>query len=394
MKIAILTSGRLPVPATKGGAVETKLDYILDYNAQHHIFDITTFSVIPDIKINKNTKDNHYIHFSLSSLSSKIQRKIYKFFNSSPYYDEVIEFFLYKCIRHIKKDHYDCIIIANRPGFVLKFTRLMDTKIILQINNDYLNINTPKAREIKERCSLIIACSNYLNERASKIPCIQEIPVKTVHNGIDIKRFVDAEPIPRHSLRLSQEDFVVFFSGRLTEEKGILELIRSIKGIREIPKIKLVIAGASFYGNDDKATPYINKLRKEAEEIKDKVLFTGFINYKHIPSYLKMADVIVVPSLWEEPFGLTVLEAMASGVPLIASRCGGIPEICEGVSLLIDRKNICKEIKESIIFIYNNPEEAKYMANMAQKRSWEFDKESFSKNYLQTISKILSDECL
>ena len=80
MKIAILTSGRLPVPATKGGAVETKLDYILDYNAKHHLLDITTYSIPPDERIDKNTKDNHYIYYSLTSRWSNVWRKIHNLF--------------------------------------------------------------------------------------------------------------------------------------------------------------------------------------------------------------------------------------------------------------------------------------------------------------------------
>ena len=119
MKIAIITSGRLPVPATKGGAVETKLDYILDYNAAHHILDITVYSVKPDIRIDKNTKENHYIHFSLTSKWSVLKRKIHNYFAKNLYYDDTIEYFLHRCISDIKKKSFDAIIRANRPGYAL-----------------------------------------------------------------------------------------------------------------------------------------------------------------------------------------------------------------------------------------------------------------------------------
>ena len=78
MRIAIITSGRLPVPALKGGAVETKLDYILYYNAKYHLHDISVYSIKPDKPVNKNTKDNHYIHYDLCSFTSRILRKLYK----------------------------------------------------------------------------------------------------------------------------------------------------------------------------------------------------------------------------------------------------------------------------------------------------------------------------
>ena len=385
-KIAILTSGRLPVPATKGGAVETKLDYILDYNAVHHLFDITIYSIAPEKNIDKSTECNHYIHYSFSSFFTKLRKVIYKKFTPKIYYDSNIEYFLHKCIKDIKRHSYDAIILANRPGYAIALPPLTNTKIILQLNNDYLNKGKKKAEEIKQRCDLIITCSNYINSLAVGVPCSKNVPVVTVHNGIDIRRFVEAEAIPRASLGISEKDYVIFFSGRLTKEKGILELIQAIKKIKTIPNIKLIVTGASFYGADKTTSPYLHELQEASKDIKEKVLFTGFINYDMMPSYLKIANIIVVPSIWEEPFGLTVLEAMAAGVPLIATRSGGIPEICKGVATLIDRDNVCENIANAINHLYNNPNAATELAQAAVTRSWKFDKDIFARKYLETIT--------
>ncbi len=387
MRIAIVTSGRLPVPATKGGAVETKLDYILDYNAEHHLHDITVYSVKPDKAIDKNTRENHYVNITLDSFWAKVGKKIYHYLNKTPYYNDIAEYFLYRCIRHMKGRQFDCIIIANRPGFVLKLREKIGGKLVNQINNDYISPDSPKASAIKEASSLIITCSDFLNRQTSKVACQANTPIVTVHNGIDIKRFAEAKPIDRAVLGMSKDDFIVFFSGRLTKEKGILELIQAIKQIKTIPNLKLIIAGASFYGKDSPQTPYIQELQREAETIKEQVVFTGFVDYSDMPSYLKVADVAVVPSLWEEPFGLTVLEAMAAGLPLVATRCGGIPEVCEGVSLLIERENICQNIVQAITHLYENPDEARLMANKAAERSWHFDKTPFSEKYLQALTR-------
>ena len=392
MKIAIITSGRLPVPATKGGAVETKLDYILDYNAEHHLHDITVYSVKPDKEIDKNTKENHYIHINLDSLWAKIGRNIYKYLNKSAYYTNDMEFFLHRCIKHIKHRKFDCIIIANRPGFALKLNKAVKTPIVNQINNDYISPSSSLASDIKKASSLIITCSDFLNRQACKVECIKATPIVTVHNGIDIKRFAEAMPINRSVLGISEDDYVIFYSGRLTKEKGILELIQAIKQINTIPNLKLIIAGASFYGKDSKVTSYVKKLQKEAKNIKEQVIFTGFVDYSEIPSYLKTANIVVVPSLWEEPFGLTVLEAMAAGVPLIATRCGGIPEVCEGAAILIERENICQNIVEAILHLYNNPKDAKLMAQKAEKKSWDFDKTPFSEKYLMTINQFFQED--
>ena len=71
-----------------------------------------------------------------------------------------------------------------------------------------------------------------------------------------------------------------------------------------------------------------------------------------MPSFLKIANIIVVPSMWEEPFGLTVLEAMAAGVPLIATRSGGIPEVCEGSAILLQKYLLLYPAKNIQICLY------------------------------------------
>ena len=107
-----------------------------------------------------------------------------------------------------------------------------------------------------------------------------------------------------------------------------------------------------------------------------------------MPSYLKLADIAVLPSMWEEPFGLTIVEAMAAGLPLITTRSGGIPEICEGVATIVDRDNIIDNLVTAILDLYNNPNKRKQMAASAIERAKLFDKETFSKNYFEAIEDI------
>ena len=391
MRIAIISAGRLPVPATRGGAVETKLDYILAYNATHKLHDITMYSICPDNKqrITTNTPVNHYYHINNQSLMYRIGQWLYRFFNKSPYYDSYIEYFLFLCLRHIRKQQYDVIITTNRPGYTEKIIQVTKTPIILQLNNDYLNPNIKHASQIKDLCAGIITCSHYINRLASSVTCTKDIPVITVHNGIDIGRFVNAQPIPRTRLGIKEDDFLVVFSGRIIPEKGILELIKAIKSINDITNLKLLIIGASFYGTDHIVSEYMKKIIDEAEPINDKVIFTGYIDYDDIPIYLKTADVSVIPSVWDEPFGLTVLEAMATGLPLITTKGGGIPEICEDTAILIERNDIVQNIIDAIRFIYNNPKAAKSIGKKAQQRSWSFDKDIFSKTYLEAVDAII-----
>ena len=98
-----------------------------------------------------------------------------------------------------------------------------------------------------------------------------------------------------------------------------------------------------------------------------------------------MADIAVVPSMWEEPFGLTVVEAMAAGLPLITTRSGGIPEICEGVATIIDREDIVNNLASAILDLYDHPEKRKQMAAASLERSKLFTKDSYAKNYFKAL---------
>ncbi len=104
-----------------------------------------------------------------------------------------------------------------------------------------------------------------------------------------------------------------------------------------------------------------------------------------IPSYLKTADIAVVPSMWEEPFGLTVIEAMAAGLPLITTYSGGIPEICNGVAILVDRKHIVDNLARAILDLYEHPEKRQQMAAASLERSKMFDKETYAKNFFAAL---------
>lgn len=391
MNIAILTSGILPVPAVQGGAVENLIDFCLDYNNRHRLHNITVYSInhpkIKKIKIS-GSDVNHYHHIDTTSWLARLRKKLYDIRNrGKEYYHYTIEYFLEKAISHIEKREYDIILVENRPGYALKLKKRTTAILVLHQENDFLNCKTPQGQDIYEAYSRIINTSAYITDRVKTINP-SDNKCKTVLNGIDIRYFFQAEPLSRRIIELSDNDFIVTYSGRLNEEKGILPLILAIKQLNNIPNLKLLIIGASSYGKDKFPTPFIKQLEKESESIKDKVIFTGFVDYYQVPSYLKMANIAIVPSMWEEPFGLTVVEAMAAGLPLITTRSGGIPEICEGVAAIVDRGNIVDNLSAAILDLYEHREKRQQMAAASLERSKMFDKETYAKNFFDALEGI------
>ena len=390
MRIAVLTSGILPVPAVQGGAVENLIDFCLEYNNRHQLHDITVYSVYdPEVKKHPahNSKVNHFRYINTKGFLAKILKGIYlKIKGGNEYYHYSVEYFFERILWNLSRKHFDIIIIENRPGYVLKLSGKTTAKLVLHQENDYLNNQTPHYQKIYDAFDLIINTSTYITKRVRSINP-NDSKCKTVLNGIDTKSFYCAKTVSRQPLGLDEIDFVIVYSGRLTKEKGILELIQAIRQLNST-SIKLLIIGANAYGTNQKTTKFIQNIQGEASKIKDRVIFTGFIDYQEVPSYLKMANIAVVPSMWEEPFGLTVVEAMAAGLPLITTRSGGIPEICEGVATIVRREGIVDNLANAILELYNHPEKRQAMAKASFERSKLFDKETYARNFFAALEHI------
>ena len=388
MRIAILTSGILPVPAVQGGAVENLLDFCLAYNDRHHLHDITIYSIYhPEVAHHSalQSQVNHYHYINTSSFTARIAKRLFRYIHGDKvYYHHSVEYFLNRALAHVQKNNYDAILLENRPGYALKIRENTSVPIIIHQENDYINNEVLRGRDIYNSASLIINTSEYITQRVLTI-CHDDTKCRTVLNGIDVQRFYQATAADRSSVGISKDDFIIVFSGRLTPEKGILQLIQAMKQASHLHNLKLLVIGGSFYGKDSTLTPFIETLKNETLHIQKNVIFTGFINYEEVPSYLKMADIAVVPSMWEEPFGLTIVEAMAAGLPLITTHSGGIPEICTGVATIVERDNIVENLANAITDLYEHPQKREKMAQASLKRSKLFDKDTYARNFFDAI---------
>jgi glycosyltransferase involved in cell wall biosynthesis len=152
--------------------------------------------------------------------------------------------------------------------------------------------------------------------------------IEVVHNGIDVSRFsVNGRSALRSQLRLESEDFVVTYAGRFHPAKGVNTLLAAVARLRqEQIRCELLLAGPTQIAHDN----YIAELREQADSlgIARNVHWLG--HQSDIPNLFGASDVVVLPSLWSEPFGRVVIESMACGTPAVASRTGGIVEILTG----------------------------------------------------------------
>ena len=133
--------------------------------------------------------------------------------------------------------------------------------------------------------------------------------IANVYNGIDTHNF---------SFSDSPEDYLLFV-GRIVPDKGVREAIQVAKETGN----RLLIIGQVYPDSQE----YFNQYIKPS--LNDRILYLSHIERSHLPKYYQKARALLTPVQWEEPFGLTTIEAMACGTPVISLRRGAAPEIIE-----------------------------------------------------------------
>jgi len=392
MKIAILTSGILPVPAVQGGAVENLIDFYLEYNQQHRLHDITVYSVWhPDVEKNPAvTSDvNHYYYINTSCFGAKVFRRVHKLLHSNEYYNYFIEYFFEQVYKHLRKENYEYIVLENRPGYACKLCQRGISNLILHLHNDLLNSTSLHAMDIYQHLNKVITVSDYIKQRVETIPTQTDNKTITVYNGINLQNFTRRENpiINREKLGFRETDFVLVFSGRLNKDKGIDKLIEAMLLLTDLPNIKLMILGSTFFGNASNEDSFVCSLKEKALAIKERIVFTGFVPYQNMPDYLQLADIAIVPSVWDDPFPTTILEAQAMGLPTIATNRGGIPEEVTDKSAIIvpTEQNFVEGLANAIRRLFNTPKERSDMVIAAKHNAVKYNRERFARDFFNAL---------
>jgi glycosyltransferase involved in cell wall biosynthesis len=185
-----------------------------------------------------------------------------------------------------------------------------------------------------------LAVSNESGRLAKKLGANN---VFILHNGVDIEEYKHRfhefnEPIGKN----------ILFVGRLDPIKGIQYLLRAMEIVcKVLPEAKLILVG------DGKERENLENLTKILG-LSDCVTFVGMIPHKKIPDYMDLADIFVLPSL-SEGFPIVIPEAMAGGLPIVATRVGGVPDIIEdGVNGYMVEPGNFQEMANKIISILEN----------------------------------------
>ena len=148
--------------------------------------------------------------------------------------------------------------------------------------------------------------------------------------------------------------------------------------------------GSPFYGDIANEDEFVKALKQQTTSIKERISFTGFIPYKQMPQYIKMADIAVIPSLWDDPCPNTVLEAQAMGLPIITTRRGGIPEeVTEDNAILLNTdEHFIDNLTSAIKDLYEHPEKRKQMGEASLTHSKYYNEQRYAEDFFKALDKI------
>ncbi len=301
----------------------------------------------------------------------------------------------------LKEQQCDVVHIPNFSQFVPIIRAFNPSiKIVLHMHCEWLTQLDPAmiARRLSQ-VDLVVGCSEYITEKIRKRFPQFASRCQTVFNGVDVEHFLAKTGISEIKDNSTKR---ILFVGRISPEKGLHVLLDAFQTVAaHYPQAQLEIAGPQkptpieflIALSDD---PKISELASFAPEsyfahlqgklspnTASQISFSGHVQHLELPDYYRKADVLINPS-FSEAFGMSLVEAMAAGVPVIATRVGGMTEIVEeGRNGLLVESGNASALAEAILQLLSDDDLRESMGKAGHQRSLElFSWERIAENLL------------
>ena len=266
------------------------------------------------------------------------------------------------------------------------YSRLNPNEKFMVSFNWFLRIFEEK---MLERSNKIIAVSDFTRRELLQYYKVKEEKIRVIHNGVDVNKFKPARDKrkAKEELGLNPEDIAILSVGRLYARKGLFTLIESMPAVvRRFRNAKFVISGKGQSNEMKKLIAHAEKLG-----IRDNILFTGYFPDKKLPKLYQAADVFAFSTFYENlPFA--VLEALSTGLPVVTTCVGGIPEMIDsGKNGFLVQPANAKQLSDKVLYCLEHPAEANEMGFLARKIILErFDWRFIVKKVLKVYEEALS----
>ncbi|MFA9375898.1 MAG: glycosyltransferase family 4 protein [Lachnotalea sp.] len=247
---------------------------------------------------------------------------------------------------------------------------------------DVTSLNKGIIRKLKrntlKNASYVTTVSSALLDEVNKIYEVEQSDI--ISMGCNVKNFDPSFKIENYFEQGNQK--IILFVGRLAEKKGVTYLIEAMKQV----EATLIIAGGG---------PLEEELKKQASEQGNKIRFIGAKTHQELKTIYASSDLFVAPSVTakdgdKEGFGLVILEAMASGLPVVASNSGGIPDLLtDGVEGFLTKEKDSEEIAVSINKILTDEKLYNAMSIHARDTAKKYDYEVIAGKYAKILEGIV-----
>jgi glycosyltransferase involved in cell wall biosynthesis len=198
-------------------------------------------------------------------------------------------------------------------------------------------------------------------------------PVRVIANPL-------TKPIGRGLVTASKSGATLMYAGRLEQEKGIRSLLQAFKLIHDrLPEAKLVIAG------EGPEKEYVEHF-VEDNKLRGSVQLLGFVTKEALFTRYAAAKLVIIPSLWPEPFGLIGIEAFSTGTPVVASGRGGMDWLVDGDNGLEVNPEKPDEMAQAVISLLLDEARYSQMVQNALKTAQDYAPEAYTKNLLRAYA--------
>ena len=295
-------------------------------------------------------------------------------------------------IKYLKRQDFD-IIHGNSPKGSLPLILSKKKRFISTLHDtgpfesDFSLIPIEKYlfKLVVKKAKMLTTCSEHMKWEIRKyIPKVNTNNIFNLYSAIENKY----KPYPEEAIKLKKilgiQGPVLLYIGRIAKYKGVHHIITAYKiAKKKIPKLNLVIGGKPDF--------FMEKYYQDwKRKYKDIIHFLGFISEKEIPIYYSMADIFVNYSYASEGFGLTPIEAIACGTPVICSSLLAYKEVLQDNVIYVPPKNP-KLLAEEIVKLLKDDARRKTIVNNAQKYIGRFTWDAVGKKLEKVYSKFLKN---
>lgn len=401
--VLIITQPEYPVPTVNDGAQSIVIN-----DTVRHI-DFPSYTVIslysPKLKkvlIDKSKfriVENHKLVFKIIRKILVAVKRLHNI-SSTRYADFLVGIYLLS----LRKPINAFVVHSTKMHWLLELKRWFPGIKVISYHHSSEDQNCPAdvLKKVIEQIDAHIFVSRF-GEEAFKIKALEILPgrklnTRTIQNGVNLNQFKtypDKKIEWKKKYGLLEERVTLLFAGRIIPRKGLhllLEALDQLDAENSI-RVQLVISGgADFFRNDP--TPYVSEVRDKILQLRSKMHLVelGYTPHKEVHELFAVADIFLFTSIEPEGSPLSLIEASASGLPIITSGMGGISEIVDhGITgFILDSPLRANQLKDSVSRLVNDAQlRMELRENAIRLSQKKFSSQRMANEFIDAINQII-----